>query len=236
MSKTVVYKITRLDDKEYIGITTNLKKRLRQHEKSKRFLIGIKNVQILEECDDWKLAREYEEMYISKLNTYRNGLNETINGAGNHLSENFTTKGFKFSDETRKKMAKSFQKRVERDGPLNLHLFITKETYDKWSEKRKGKVWPPRKIDTDLALQIYNMYENDLISFNNSFVKTIVKKSDISKVGVTNLYTLKSPNGKFLTKEKLYCKYFSMKYKVTESCIRRIINKKGLMCESHDKV
>ena len=35
--KTYVYKITRTDGKEYIGITPYLSKRMRVHEKSKRF-------------------------------------------------------------------------------------------------------------------------------------------------------------------------------------------------------
>ena len=69
MTKTYIYKITRMDDKEYIGITIRLNKRIRDHRNSDRFSIGIKRISILRVCDTYEEAEKLEEIYIDQFDT-----------------------------------------------------------------------------------------------------------------------------------------------------------------------
>jgi predicted GIY-YIG superfamily endonuclease len=78
MAKAYVYKITRVDNLEYIGITVNCKKRFSDHSRSERFSLGIKNVEILKECDSYEEAEELEEYYISLYDTFNSGLNLSL--------------------------------------------------------------------------------------------------------------------------------------------------------------
>ena len=73
----VIYKITRSDGLEYIGITINYKQRINQHKRSKRFNDGINHHEILFEgtYEDCELN---EEQYISTFNTFKKGLNMTL--------------------------------------------------------------------------------------------------------------------------------------------------------------
>ena len=63
------------------------------------------------------ILKEREEYWINSLDTFNNGLNESPSGKGcGHNSPNFTTLGYKFSDEQRKKMSESAKKRAKREG------------------------------------------------------------------------------------------------------------------------
>ena len=85
----VVYKITRVDGLEYIGITCNAKHRFACHRKSERFRVGIQQIEILKECNDYDEAEELEEYYITLYNTFEKGLNVTSNGKGKNKSNKF---------------------------------------------------------------------------------------------------------------------------------------------------
>ena len=105
--KTVVYKLIREDNQIYIGISVNFNSRLNAHRKSKRFSeLKIKEYEILYECDTYEEAELLEEKMIKKYDSFYNGLNESVNGKGNHLSPNFNTLGYKFSEESKEKMRK----------------------------------------------------------------------------------------------------------------------------------
>lgn len=124
MSTQVVYLITREDGMEYVG-TTSLKRirnRMKQHSKTDRFENFDFSYEVLFETEDYSECLAAETAYISVRGTYANGLNSTIDGQGNHLSENFTTKNYRFSSESREKMRMACKKRLER----GEHPFLRK--------------------------------------------------------------------------------------------------------------
>lgn len=219
--KGYVYLITRKDGEQYIGITYNINKRVSAHKKTKRFGIGIEKVEILKECEKYEDAEILEPHYIEEYDTFYNGLNGSINGKGNHLSEKFTTKGFKFTEETREKMRENHWSKTGKYKPIGKKH--TEETKKTLSEIRKGKCWGPRKIDRNDALMILENFRNDILEFDDEFVRRFVKKTDKERVGVVSLEHLKSSNGKFLNKMVLYSEYYSEIYGVTKQAIIGIL-------------
>lgn len=219
--KGYVYLITRKDGEQYIGITYNVNKRVSAHKKTKRFEIGIENVEILKECEKYEDAEMIEHHYIEEYDTFYNGLNNSIDGKGNHLSENFTTKGYKFSKETREKMRKNHWSKTGKYKPTGKKH--TEETKKTLSEIRKGKSWGPRKIDRDDALMILENFRKDLLDFDTDFIIQFVKKSDRERVGKVGIEELKAPNGKFLNKIVLYSEHYSKIYGVTKQAIIGIL-------------
>ena len=139
----VVYKITRNDDLSYIGITTSFKNRLSYHKKSDRFSIGIKSYEILFE-GPYDICDLLEEHFIELHDTYKNGLNVTFNGKGKSETHKFNTLGFKFSEESKKKMSESGKNRIKnaREGNGQHVVFLqknSKETVAKMAKTKKGK-------------------------------------------------------------------------------------------------
>lgn len=220
--ENVVYLITRTDGQQYVGITCEFNKRMSVHKKSERFKKGIKRIEILQECDTYEQAEKLEPMYIEKYDTYYNGLNESINGKGNHLAPNFTTRNYKFTEKQRLNMKNNhWSKRMKNTWTKEgIHSEEQKEV---WSEKRKGKAWGSRKIPREDALKIIEMYNNDSIRFNDDFIRQFVKVTHKDKVGELPLEELKAPNGKNLNKLKLFSEYFSKEYDVTPNAIKGII-------------
>lgn len=222
MNTTYVYKITRNDGKVYIGITVDLKKRLKAHENSIRFSMGIKEFEVLNECTSYEEAEDLEEFYIDEFDTFENGLNLSKNGKGNHNSKNFTTRNYKYSQESRLKMSESAKKRVIRIGPPNAKP-MSKEVRKKLSNIRKGICWGPKKISDSDCESIVNAYMNDSLIFDPELVKTYIKKGQREIFDSLSFTELKSGNGKPLSKITLYSHYYSELYDVTPACIRRII-------------
>ena len=148
-----VYKLTRADGLEYIGITKKLKKRLWSHKRSNRFKDSpIADLVILfegtyEECDT------LEEKYIEKYGTFRHGLNMTNRGKGKNLTDRFNTLGYKFSAASRNKMSESSKRRVRETGYKH-----SEDTKAAWSELRKGKAWGPIKIDPVRVVSEWNAF------------------------------------------------------------------------------
>jgi predicted GIY-YIG superfamily endonuclease len=220
--KNVVYLITRNDNQQYVGITNQLNKRISAHKKTKRFEMGIKSVEILQECKTYEEAEKLEPLYIEKYDTFYNGLNESVNGKGNHLASNFTTKGYKFTEEQRQNMKDNHWSKKMKNTWTKPGLH-SEETRKKWSEKRKGVCWSSRKISRDKALELIEWYNDDSIVFDDDFVRQFVKVTHKDKVGKIPLEELKSPNGKNLNRITLYSEYYSKMYGVTSAAIRRLI-------------
>jgi predicted GIY-YIG superfamily endonuclease len=215
-----VYLITRNDNKQYIGITIDMAKRISAHKRTKRFEIGIKDVTILKECETYEEAELLEPKYIKEYDTFHNGLNESINGKGNHLATNFSTKGHKFSRESRQKMKDNHWSTKMSCYWKSNHSENQKE---KWSKLRKGVAWGSRKIPRENALDIIDSYSKDTLKFEDAFVVQFVKKYDEDKVGKVPLEELKAPNGKHLNKLKLYSEYYAKEFGVTPTAIKRIL-------------
>lgn len=222
--KGFIYLITRKDGQQYVGITYDMKKRMREHSYSERFKMGIESVSIIKECETYTEASELEEKYIEEYDTFRNGLNRSKNGKGNHLAPSFTTLGFKYSDESKKKMSENNWIKRGGTNPM-LGKEHKEETKKSWSDTRKGKCWGPRKIPLEDALMIKETYKKDLLVFDDEFIIDMVKKTDRERVGKDPIESLKSPNGKHLNKKILYAYYYSKIYNVTRQNILRILSR-----------
>jgi hypothetical protein len=216
-----VYKIIREDNKIYIGITIDFNKRIKNHIRSKRFKeLKIKSFEILEQNLTYDEAGKKEEYYINLYDSFNNGLNKSKNGKGNHLAPNFTTRGFKYSEESKKKMSLS----AKRSGHARMNLpEMTTEFRLHLSNLRKGVCWKPRKITNEIANIIIDAYEKRSINFDNEYIKTLVKKTDRDNVGIKNIEELKSPNGRFLNYRILVQEYFAKEYNVTGAAIANVI-------------
>jgi predicted GIY-YIG superfamily endonuclease len=220
--KNVIYLITRNDNMQYVGITCEFNKRMIAHKKSERFAQGIKNIEILEECDTYEEAERLEPEYIKKYDTYYNGLNKSIDGKGNHLAPNFTTRNYKFTEEQRKNMKENHWSKKMKNTWTKPGRY-SEEVRKQLSEKRKGISWAPRKIPKEEALMIIEVYKNNSIKFDDDFIRQFVKVTQKDQVGKLPLEELKTPNGKHLSKIKLYAEYFCKEYGVTKEAIRRIL-------------
>tara|TARA_B110000503_G_C7051735_1_gene372635 strand:+ start:72 stop:755 length:684 start_codon:yes stop_codon:yes gene_type:complete len=225
MKKSYVYKITRKDGLEYIGISVDVKRRFAVHEKSNRFAIGIDKKEILSECDSYEEAEDLEEKYISEYDTYNNGLNLTEDGKSS--GGKFNTLGHKFSDKSKKKMSLSAKIR----GPNTTGFKHSKETKENWSKSRKGKVFGTTKLNRDDWIFVYKCFRDDTIDFGVDYLKKFVKKTQRRNIDKFEFHELKGGNGKPLTKETLYANYFAEKYNMTQQAMRRIIKKKGVMSD-----
>lgn len=203
----ILYKITRSDGKIYIGTTIKdrLKNRISQHKNSKRFKNYDFKFEILEESNSREYIMMKEEYYIEKLDSYKNGLNESIDGKGNHLSENFTTFNYEYSKESKLKMSKSAKNRVNKFGAPFKGKLHSEETKNKLSKIRKGKIH-----STKASNQVYKDLRNE---FKNS---------------EKNIIEYKSKNGKKLTKERIFAKRVYEKYNLSENHIVNILKNNTL--------
>jgi predicted GIY-YIG superfamily endonuclease len=220
--KNIVYLITRTDGMQYVGITCQFNKRMSAHKKSKRFVQGIEKIEILEECDTYEEAELLESEYIKKYDTYYSGLNESIDGKGNHLAPKFTTRNYKFTEEQRKNMRKNHWSKKIKNTWTKPGRY-SEEVKNQLSEKRKGISFSPRKIPRKEALIIIETYKNNSIEFDDDFIRQFVKVTHRDQVGKLPLEELKTPNGKHLNKIKLYAEFFCKQYGVTKEAIRRIL-------------
>lgn len=137
------------------------------HKRSERFKgIGF-DYEILEESTDRSYIENQEEYWIEKLDTYNNGLNESPSGKGwGHNSPNFTTLGFVYSDESRKKMSESAKKRAAEEG-FEVRSKRSKDNYKdpeylaKQRKAKKGKRLRPPKISDDQVADIRDHYSKE---------------------------------------------------------------------------
>lgn len=200
-----IYKITRDDGQIYIGTTNDgvgLKNRISCHRCSDRFKGHNFVVDIIESDVDYDYIQKMEEYYIKKFDSFYNGLNESIDGKGNHMALNFTTKGYKFSKNTRKKM--SLSKKNSNFMPWNAGKKMSEEFKKKISESKKGTV-AYTKLEKSDVIKIREDYNNKINKYNN--VGKVMK------------------NGKRMSYIQAFSIDYSKRYNVTSTNIRRILNK-----------
>jgi len=198
------------------------------HKRSKRFKgIGF-DYEILEESTNRSYIEKQEEYWIQKLDTYNNGLNESPNGKGwGHNSSNFTTLGFIFSDESRKKMSESAKKRgggSEQMRQLSLNQWKNPEMRKHHSEIRKGKRLKPPKISDETVLKMRMHYDQEKTKCEEEI-------KEYNKIAKSKGWTLKTSSSHFARK---YADY----YKCSNVALKGIIEWKTrtkvlpLICKS----
>lgn len=199
---TVVYKLTRSDGLEYIGVAKNFKSRLWQHRKSKRFSeLSIIKHEILKEFVNYEDALQFEKESIIRYDTYLNGLNKTIDGSGNHKFPSFTTRDRKLSEETKRKIREASIKNQQQKYAQLWYNNLTEEEkrkkHENHSKKTKG-VAKPTKIKKEVIEELFKEYAKKPTLEN---VNTIMR------------------NGKLLTYDrafsKKYSKVFNINYRQT---------------------
>lgn len=198
MMTYILYIITRSDNLKYIGTTNNIrfKNRMSAHRNSKRFKNFQFDVDILISTYDKKYIEQMESYYIQYYDTFNNGLNESIDGKGNHLASNFTTLGFKFSIESRNKMSKSKANFI----PWNKN----KKGY-KLNVNRKGKIHSSKLTDIDYmnirekfnqSLYIENVGKiqknGRILPYERAFAKLICKEYNVSAQMIYKIITKKT--------------------------------------------
>lgn len=198
--ETFVYKITRLDDLEYIGITVNLQSRIRDHEKSDRFKIGIKKVVVLAKTDTYEHAEYLEEDYIKHFDTYKNGLNLTPAGKGLNEKCKFNTLGWVPTIETRKKMSQNHADISGEKHPMYGKKHSQKSK-DLMSSTRKGIRYKPLQVSKEVVTAILELYKEKpfieaagtirgngkLLPYDTAFAKKYAKQFGVSDAWICYL-------------------------------------------------
>lgn len=138
--KYYIYKLRRSDSMEYVGTTDSwrIQSRMCAHRKSERFRDYQFECEILAESDTTDIFVQ-EEDYIRKHKTlHPHGLNKTATGKGTGPRDfaGWTTRGFKYSEESRRKMSESSKKRIRNTGWKHKP-----EVKLAWSKLRIGKCW-----------------------------------------------------------------------------------------------
>ena len=123
--KNVIYKLTSPSGKQYIGLTTNFKKRMRNHLRSNSNTkiyhainkYGFDNFkkEVLIEVADPNLLPQLEIFYIKIYNTYKNGYNMTLGGEGTfgQIPWNKGKKRKPFSEEHKRKLSEATKGKKE---------------------------------------------------------------------------------------------------------------------------
>lgn len=199
----LVYKITREDNQSYIGMTydSGLRSRIYAHKKSSRFKGYKYEIEILEENPDFEYICDREEYFITLYNTYNNGLNETPDGKGLQDYRYFTTKGYKFSEESKKKMSIKAKQRLERDGNPFKGKHHTEQTKEKLRQKRLGKIYTHKLSEEEVK----------------EIIKLFNLKEEFEQVGKPGR------NGKIITYERAFALKYCKQFNVTKENIERII-------------
>lgn len=177
------------------------------HRRSNRFKDDGFEIKILEESTNENYILEREEYWISKLDTFNNGLNESWSGKGyGHNSLNFTTSGYVFTDKQRKKMSESAKKRVNTDKmrQISLDMWADPEKRKHHSEIRKGRRLRAPLISDETIDLIRKHYEK--------------KKED---------YVLqKMRNGRISSPSRQFANQFSNYYGISNTFLKDIVENK----------
>ena len=138
------------------------------HKRSLRFKGDGFNIEILEEGDR-QYIETMEEYWINKLDSYHNGLNETACGKGSgHNAPRFTTLGYLYSDESRKKMSVSAKLRAAKEG-FEARSNRSKANYEnpeylkKQQDSKRGKRLRPPKISDETVALMREHFEREKI-------------------------------------------------------------------------
>lgn len=219
----VVYKIVRDDGQLYIGTTSQnrIDRRMSQHKKHKRFKDHNFVYEIIYESESYDDVQSMEEKFIEEFDTFYGGLNETIDGSGNHLSPKFTTMGYVYSNESREKMSANHWSKHGKFEPWNKGKknCFTQDTLNAMSKKRKG-VRP--KGTTKLTEDLVRNIRTDFVTqIDLGTLTQTIRNGKPLQVGDT------MANGRVLTYENAFCKEYAFRYGVTRQAIYNIIKNTG---------
>lgn len=207
---TNVYKLTRQDGKEYIGVAINYKSRLWQHKRSKRFEeLPIIHETILQSFEKYENALLYEKEMIEEYNTFHGGLNNTPDGSGNHRAPSFTTKGYSHTETTKAKIRNATIKNKNHKYAKSWYDSLTPEEKKNkaliHSKKTKG-VAKPTQLSPSI---IQNILEN-----------WFIHKPTFDNVGI------RQQNGKDMTYIQAFSLHFSTTHNISPRTVRNIVNNK----------
>lgn len=207
-----VYLLTRSDGKLYVGIclTRRIRQRMNSHRVSKRFKEWSFDLRILEELVSRDEALERELYWISKLDTYNNGLNGTKSGSGyGHGSPDFTTLGFTFSEESKRKMSASRKAWLSSPEGRKQSSEVSKRKWEnpEFREKQmaKRKNWSDKvakKLTDQQALELIDRFKR----IENTFTPFVAK------------------NGKAMSPMRQAAEVFAKELNMTTNGIMRILN------------
>ena len=185
------------------------------HKRSERFRDDDFIVEILEKNEDRSFIDEREEYWIRELDTFNNGLNKCPSGKGyGHNSPNFTTLGFVFSEESRKKMSESAKKRggcPEQMRVIALNQWKDPEKRKHHSEVRKGKRLRKVILSDETVAEIRALYE--------SIKPQLQEECDI----INEERHRKNPGWRKISTAQLFAKTHCENYSVSDTLIYNIV-------------
>lgn len=187
------------------------------HRRSKRFYPDDFEMTILEESDDRNKIEQLEEYYIKKYDTHRTGLNCSPSGKGHgHNSPRFTTLGYIYSEESRKRMSIKAKARAKRDhdqmAERSRQLWNDPEYRKRQEGKREGKRLRPPKLSDAQVDEIRKLFAEMQCQI----------ESDIQLINEARVKRGHSP----ATPEREFAKQFHVRYGVSETLIRNIVTNK----------
>ena len=192
-----------------------MKQRMGDHKRSKRFRHDEFDVNILEINSDRQFINDREEYWIQRLDTFNKGLNETPSGkAYGHNSPKFTTNGYIFSEESRKKMSESAKKRgggPEQMRQLALNQWNDPKMREHHSKIRKGKRLRKPKLSDEKVSEIRLFYEK---------IKPQLEKECHN---INEERRKKNSSWKKTNPPQLFGKKYSKKYSVSNTLLRDIV-------------
>jgi len=190
-----IYLLTRSDGQLYVGTTDSygIRRRMLAHQKSKRFMGFDFDIQILVESKDISVHDREKEFIETYKTLTPNGLNLSIDGKGNHLSKNFSTTGYKFSEESRRKMSIASKKRIRPTGWKHSDGIKAR-----WKTIRKNKCYKKPKLSKeqwDLLLELWESQpelilktsQNRNITYERAFAKTYAQQFNLTANGLWSI-------------------------------------------------
>lgn len=191
-----------------------MKQRMGDHKRSKRFRNDEFEISILEKSSNREYINEREAHWIKKLDTFNKGLNESWTGKGSgHNSPNFTTLGYIFSDESRKKMSESAKKRAdpEKLRQISINQWKDPKLRKHHSEIRKGKRLRKPKLSDETVIEIRSFYE--------SIKDQLEKECDV----INEERHKKNSSWKKTNPAQLFGNKYSEKYSVSNTLLKDIV-------------
>ena len=167
------------------------------HAKSKKFNWEF-DIVVLDSYSTRSESEEAEEKFIEEYDTYYNGLNATKGGKGwGHNSPKFTTLGYKYSEESKRKMSESAKARAEREG-FEQRSIASKRGWENGGEEyrkhmsdiRKGKRLRKPKLTDDQVEEIRKDFEKQKDSLEKELNELIpkYKKKGWKQPSIIGLY------------------------------------------------
>lgn len=188
------------------------------HKRSNKFKnIGF-DYKILEESTDRNYIEKREEYWIKRLKTFTEGLNSTILGKGyGHNSPRFTTLGYTFSEDSRKKMSEAAKRRgggSEQMRELSLNQWKDPKMRKHHSDIRKGKRLRKPKLSDEIVAEIRNRYK---IEYDILMNEVMVINEERHK---------KNPSWNKVTPHRHFANKYAKEYGVSNTLLVGIVTNK----------